>query len=222
MNKVSTIIFLVVNLSWIGCADRIGDLDLEQGATYYMKGDLEQAEEKLKTALDKELVNHTSSEAYTMLGNVFSEQGKQDSAIIYHKMAIELDSSYEDAWINLGKVYLLDSRFRMAQMCYNEALKLNPDNPELYAYLGSLYIAKREPHRAITYLAHAIELDPQLDVAHANYALAMAMVGDFESAREELHKAIAMGYQKGEVIEERIVTLEKAAPKQEESEGPTE
>lgn len=89
------------------------------------------------------------------------------------------------------------------------ANKLNPNDPELHASLGALYIFKGDARTAIMHLEKSINLDPKLEVAHSNYALALAMAGEFEKAEIELKKAVALGYKDGEVIKEKIDHLKQ-------------
>jgi Flp pilus assembly protein TadD len=104
----------------------------------------------------------------------------------------------------MGIDYRLTSRFDKAEECYLEAMSIDPEDPELYVSLGALYIYKGEAETAIEHLRHAIEIDPQIPAAHANFALALAMTGDFEAAETQLKTAVAMGYENGKVIRDRI------------------
>jgi tetratricopeptide (TPR) repeat protein len=72
----------------------------------------------------------------------------------------------------------------------------------------------RRPARAVQALRHAISLNSQLAVAHANLALALAQVGEFEQAESALKRAIALGYWNVPVIQERITNLKRLAGRQ--------
>jgi tetratricopeptide (TPR) repeat protein len=85
-----------------------------------------------------------------------------------------------EALVNLGIVYRLTSEFDLAEECYTKAKQINPKDPEVYASLGALYIFKGEANLAVENLERSIELDPQLAIAHSNYSLALAMVGDYD------------------------------------------
>jgi tetratricopeptide (TPR) repeat protein len=202
-------IVFVLNM---GCEDKSGDKYVELGSKYYLKEDYENAERTLKKAINKELVKHTKQEVYTILGNLYLDWDKYDSAILYHKKALQIDSTYGSALVNLGIVYRKLSEYDSAQACYEKAKKYDPENPELYTSLGALYIFRGEAELGIKNLEHAIRLDPDLEVAHANYALALAMVGDFEKADKELRQAITLGYKNGDIIKERINELRDVEP----------
>lgn len=186
-----------------------GDPNIELGADLYQDEEYDKALEELKKGIGKSFIKYSEAKLFTMIGNTFEELDEYDSSIVYHKKALTLDSSYVEAWVNLGIVYRQTSDYDEAEKCYLKAESLNPDYPELHASLGALYIYKDDAKKAIEHLERSIELDPQLEVAHSNYALALAMVGEFDKAEAELKKAVVMGYKNGAVIQERIDNLKE-------------
>lgn len=204
INKTIIIAILISS-----CTIDSGDKNVERGSNYFLKGNYKKAESELKKAVDKKLFHYSRKELYTILGNVYNELEMFDSSIVYHKKALQIDSNYVEALVNLGIVYRLTSDFKMAEECYTKAKKINPEDPELYSSLGALYIYKGEPELAIENLEKSIELDPQLVVAYSNYSLALAMIGEYDKAVKELKKAVAMGYKNGDIIKQRIEELKK-------------
>lgn len=200
---------IFVAILTVGCSSDSGDSDIDLGSSYYLKGDYEKAERKLKEAIGKEIIRHSRQEAFTILGNIYYELEKYDSAILYHKRALQIDSNYVDALVNLGIVYRITSDFDMVEECYTKAKRLNPRDPEVYGSLGTLYIYRGEPKLAIESLEKSIALDPQIAITYANYSLALAMTGNYDKAEFELRKAVTLGYKNGETIKERIEELKK-------------
>ena len=204
------IISLLIGVILVGCIEtNTGDSNVDAGSKYYLDGDYEKAEYELKAALDKKLFKYSRKEAFTILGNIYNELEEYDSSIVYHTKAIDLDSNYAEAWVNLGIVYRLISEFELAEACYLRANEINPEDPELHASIGALYIFKDKPYKAIEHLERSIQLDPQLDLAHSNYALALAMIGDFPKAEVELKTAVVLGYKNGVILKARIEELKK-------------
>ena len=204
------IISLLIEVTLLGCLDtNSGDSNVDAGSKYYLDGEYEKAEYELKVALDKKLFKYSRKETFTILGNIYNELEEYDSSIVYHTKAIELDSNYATAWVNLGIVYRLISEFELAEACYLRASEINPEDPELHASIGALYIFKDKPYKAIEHLERSIQIDPQLDLAHSNYALALAMIGEFRKADVELKKAVVLGYKNGETLKARIEELKK-------------
>ena len=114
---------------------------------------------------------------------------------------------------------------------YNKALELEPEYAELHVSLGALYIHQEEYDKAVAHLEKGVELDDSLAVAHSNLAFAYATVGRFDDADRELKEAIVRGYERPELIKERIDSFktisqeeaaqEEAAPSESEAD-PTE
>jgi len=200
---------IIIAILTVGCSNDSGDYDIDLGSSYYLKGDYDKAEKKLKEAIGKNLIRHSRQEAFTILGNIYYELEKYDSAVVYHKRALQIDSNYVDALVNLGIVYRITSDFDMAEECYTKAKRLNPKDAEVYASLGALYIYKGEPQSAIENLERSIALNPQTAITYANYSLALAMTGNYDKAEFELKKAVTRGYKNGETIKERIEELKK-------------
>ena len=188
---------------------KIGDRNVTKGSQLMLDGDYEEAEAELRSALYKEFRRYSKQEFYTILGNLYNEMEEWDSSIYYHQRAIELDSNYTDAWVNLGIVYRLTSEFEKAEACYMKAMAINPNDAELHGSLGSLNYHKGNIQKAINHLERCIELNYDLPVAHANYSLALASIGDYKRAEDELRIAISMGYKNGALVRERIEELKE-------------
>lgn len=204
--KQTTFLSLIITIV-VSCSTPNGDSNVELGADYYRNGEYSKAETELKTALTKELTEYSRKEVLTIIGNLYYDTDNYDSSEHYHKKALELDSNYVKAIVNLGVLYRLTSKFDLAERQYLRAMELDPNNPDLLSSIGALYIHTGKIELAIENLRKSIKMDPQLPLTHSNYSLALAMTGKFDSADLELKKAVMLGYQNGEIIKERINNL---------------
>jgi len=205
MRYILPILLLLVFAT--GCSSNEGDAAINQGRKYFQEGAYAKAEKELVKALDKELVEYSKKELFTILGNTYNELELYDRSIEYHKKALAIDPNYVEALVNIGIVYRLISEFDLAEESYLKAQEIDPNDPELYASLGALYVYKGEVQLALKSFERSIKLDPQLAIAHSNYSLALAMNGEFDKADIELNKAVSMGYKNGDIIKERIENL---------------
>ncbi|XP_062501105.1 Bardet-Biedl syndrome 4 protein-like [Corticium candelabrum] len=64
------------------------------------------------------------------------------------------------SFIHLGRVYLLQGEISMAQYLYRQAVGFNPENPDLMATLGLLYLETSQPQKAMNMLGNALTYDP--------------------------------------------------------------
>jgi Tfp pilus assembly protein PilF len=73
-------------------------------------------------------------------GLKFQEAGNFKKASKYYKKAVRADSSYAEAWSNLGYTYRKQGNFSKAVKAYKKAIKLSPDLAEAHEYLGEAYV----------------------------------------------------------------------------------
>lgn len=212
--KLITIILCIVCLvSFTGCAGALlssmnGDSDFTSGINAYEGGRYEEALEYLKEAERKGLKEYEYGDLYAVFGHCYVEIQNMDKAFEYYNKALDEDPDSVEYLTNIAVAYRKNGDFNKAKELYSKALEIDPDYPELNVSLGAIYVWENDPETAIYYLDRAIELDPSLSVAYANASVAYAMAGDFETAREYLGQAIVLGYDKADLLEERIDELE--------------
>lgn len=72
------------------------------------------------------------------VANLSLLRGDADRAIRRFEMIVEFDSSFADAWMNLGVAYALSDRFDEAQQAWERVLTYVPDHAEAKANLAQL------------------------------------------------------------------------------------
>ena len=91
---------------------------------------------------------------------------------------------FPQAYINRGDVLLRLNRSEEAQTVYEQALSVDPSNPDLYYNLGVVHIERGRPQQALAHFDRALELDPDHVQALMNSAILMQ-----ESGRADLRPA---------------------------------
>jgi tetratricopeptide (TPR) repeat protein len=76
--------------------------------------------------------------------------------------------------------------------CYAKALKIQPNFPEVYANVGSLYAQQQQWQPASAYYQKAIELKPNFAGAYRNLAKVLTQLGQPEKANYAWYQAIAI------------------------------
>ena len=69
--------------------------------------------------------------------------------------------------------------------CYNNALQLEPNDPDTHYNLGVAFKEQGDLTTAIGYYKKALELNPYYAEAHLNSALAMLLGGDYKNGWEK-------------------------------------
>jgi TolB-like protein/DNA-binding winged helix-turn-helix (wHTH) protein/lipoprotein NlpI len=149
-------------------------------------------------------VNAEAFDAY-MEGRFFLDRdsaGDLNRAVSHYEQAIQLDSSYAQAWVGLsralfrqadrGSVPLEEGR-RRARKAAEQALGLDPNLAEAHAAIGQfMRLADWDWTEANASLQRALELDPG-NSAVLNLAAGLALsLGRFEEAVELDRRAIAL------------------------------
>ena len=174
----------------------------------YKNGAYQKAIKKYEQAIAKgKLEEDKKWLAYHNMGSAYQELDEDLKAIECFEQANNIQDNHEETYTNMGISYRKLDQIDKAEECYNKALTLNSKYPEAFISLGTLSIFKNQPEQAIEYYQQAIEISPSSSQAHGNIALAYAMMGDFETADQELKHAIALGYENAKTIQSRINEL---------------
>jgi Flp pilus assembly protein TadD len=134
------------------------------------------------------------------LGLASRRVGKDVEAEQHWAAAIESDSQYVPAIVNLGVLESDREKFDDARALYQRAARAHPTHPRPQYNLGSLALNQDQPETAIAYLKKAVRFASGHEKAKAlnNLGLAYKRTGQAEEAREALGEAILVkpGYVK--------------------------
>jgi tetratricopeptide (TPR) repeat protein len=141
--------------------------------------------------------------SYNNLGNLDLKQGRYADAAADYEKALELNKSDYQVWSNLAVAYsqtpgqqsrAKDGFLQAAKMC-REALKANPNDPELLSDLA-MFIASEgdERQEPLVLIEKALALGPQDTYVQFNAAETYESLGYRKEALDWLGKLIASGY----------------------------
>jgi tetratricopeptide (TPR) repeat protein len=119
---------------------------------------------------------------------------KQNEAIIDFTKAINLDKSYQTAYISRGSAYVDLKQYDKAISDYSIAIKLSSNDPRPYGYRGRAYYEINNTKKSIADFNKAISLDKNFGYAYLNRALVKyTKMNDFNGGCEDLKKASDLG-----------------------------
>jgi cytochrome c-type biogenesis protein CcmH/NrfG len=110
----------------------------------------------------------------------------------------EQDPKNAQPRVDLGNMYFDAEQYTDAIRWYEEALAINPRDPNVSTDLGVAYYYTNQPARAVTQFEHSLEVDP----AHTKTMLNMGIVKAF--GQQDLAGAVEAW--------ERVVTLAPDSP----------
>jgi tetratricopeptide (TPR) repeat protein len=128
-----------------------------------------------------------------LLGKVAGEQNKTYKAIDYYKKALELNPDYLPIHINLGNAYLELDLLGIAKESFENALKLNSNDPAALYGLGQVMYAQRNYKDAAVYFEKVLSLVPDANRVHYSLALAFRGLKEVEKAKFHLSKQGTVG-----------------------------
>lgn len=185
-------------------------------------------ETELEVAMHRVIIEDSPNAkyAYYELGNIFYDRSRNDtvqpdrdsltgtnalldSSLVYMGLAAELDSSFAEPLVNMGRIWddlsagrspQARTAMKKATDLYKRALEINPADEKARCNLGSLYFEKRQHAKAISQYRIALEHNPKSALAHYHLAIMFAESKMYEEALVEW-KAAAKSDKKGEIGE---------------------
>ena len=122
-----------------------------------LRGDQTEAERAGRAAIRLHPLN---GNAYGVLGNVFANAGKFDSAARYYELALQRVPYSPEAWTSLGSMALLRRDYEKARYYYEGALKIRPTHVEAMFYLGLADYYEGKTAEAHARWQQVLKLDP--------------------------------------------------------------
>ena len=125
-------------------------------------------------------------------GIAYIKRNKLEQAIASFSKAIELNSSYANAYCNRGVVYYYKGEYERAIIDYNEAIELNSHHVIAYNNRGVAYGNKGEQEKAIGDFTRAIKTKPDYADAYNNRGNVYGSKSEYDRAIADYTKAIEL------------------------------
>lgn len=120
------------------------------------------------------------------LSEIYCKQSRLDIAEQHATEAVQRCPTHADTHYRLGYIYTHQAEFDKALAAFNKTLTLKPDFAEVYEWLGLIALMQHKPQNAIVHYKTAIQKKPFVQSAYYNLAKAYRVIGDMESAKEQL------------------------------------
>lgn len=179
---------------------------VNEGLRLLAAGKLDQAEEKLKLAVD---LNPEGKEGQLGFAAVHHARKDYDQAIEHYRKALEIDPDYKLALLRLGQVYQLQAdQFvtsgdsvkvaratdvaGQAVTVYQDYLEENPDDLDVQIQLAGLYATLGEMEKASPVIEEIMESETVGADVLTDFGFRLANAGQDELAEEVLGKAVVL------------------------------
>ena len=126
--------------------------------------------------------------AHRRMAAVFDRLGRFQQSEDHYKKALKLGPKEARTWNDEGYSYYLQGRWAESEKSLRKALKLAPEDARIRTNLGLTLAAMGRSEEALTLLSRS-----EGDAAgHANLGYLLAATGQYEPARQEYRKALAL------------------------------
>lgn len=112
---------------------------------------------------------YRQNEVYQILAQTYIEEGDTANYITTMREGLKLFPKEPYYSVNLINTYIVQNKYDEARTFLTQAIKLNPENPQLYDVMGKLYEESNE-EEAIKWFSKALEVDP-------NYVESLCNIG---------------------------------------------
>jgi tetratricopeptide (TPR) repeat protein len=133
-----------------------------------------------------------SSWGWYALGYSLGAQQKVGESMKALARSLELDVKNAEAHKMMGRTLIVIGRFDMAQLEFEEAIRLKPDSAELHYNLGKLFSMQDNWEPARKAFEEAVQLDPSNVQAVDGLGFALEALGDDDGAVARYQKAVAL------------------------------
>ncbi len=168
---------------------------LDFGRVFETQGNFDRAIQEYQDALTvAETAGHREFKAvdralaHRRMAAALDRLGRFPQAEDHYKKALKLSPKDPKIWNDAGYSYYLQGRWAEAERALRTALKLAPDDARIRTNLGLTLAAAGRTQEALPLLSRS-EGDA---IGHANLGYLLAATGQFDLARQEYQKALAM------------------------------
>jgi tetratricopeptide (TPR) repeat protein len=134
-------------------------------------------------------INPDSAEADVLAGEAYDELKNDGGALQEFQAAVKADPKLPNVHFGYGYLFWKGQKLRQAEEQFRAELANDPDHSMSLAYLGDTEIKLNHPDQALPYLEHAIQIQPNLALAHLDLGIVYQGQGRKEDALRELQTA---------------------------------
>lgn len=121
--------------------------------------------------------------------------GAARQALPHYRRALELNPSFDQAAIGLGRAAYQAEENPEAVKAFQLALQLNPADFLARLALARVYWRLNQPEAAANEQLKVLQSHPQFAQAHADYGVTLVRLRRFDEALASIQKGIELGYQ---------------------------
>jgi tetratricopeptide (TPR) repeat protein len=157
----------------------------------------ERSKDAMKDIEEYILMYPTQPEYYYLRAVLNLQKEKYTKAIEDFDLSLQLkmpEKYLYKVYLNRGMAHFNNQDLELAELDFDEALKLDPKNAAAYHGRGMVNYAQAEYENAITEFQKAIRVEDDNPITYFNLAMTYFRLGDKENACYNFNKSCALGH----------------------------
>lgn len=152
-----------------------------------------------------------NADLYSQLGYIYSHMGQAELSKQAYETALRLDPYNTTALNNYGYALSKEGKYAEALPYFEKCFEADPEFAYPYDNAGLCYLHLGNHEDAIDYINHSLGMDPENSYAYKNRAKYYLEINDTAAAKQDLEKALTLGYrqQYGNEVDEILNELNK-------------
>jgi tetratricopeptide (TPR) repeat protein len=130
--------------------------------------------------------------ALSALALGYDEIGDIPAAIEHYKKALAITPKEPQLFYNVGRLYLLQQNWPLAEQWLRDALAIDPKHVDAQINLGKVYVGMGRHDDALKTYRRAIDIAPDNAVAHYDLAVELAEHGNVKEALPHFAEAVRL------------------------------
>ena len=130
------------------------------------------------------------AEIHFNLGQAFVDKNKPEKALTHFQNAVQMDSTYWQAWFNLGSIEGMRGNLDAAKNIFLKVTVSEPNRPEVWVNLAHAQRGLEQNESAIFSYEQALRINPYLPKIYLELLQLCTQLGQTEKAEKVLNKAI--------------------------------
>lgn len=127
-----------------------------------------------------------------LTGMIYQGLNDLDNALKSFQFVLQKQPQRATSLVNLGMVLLTQGLYDKAEIVLNQAKAQDARNPDIWAYLGTVYTKLKQYEEAFRHFKEAISLNQNHFEAHINLGIALAKIKRFDEALDAYAHARAI------------------------------
>lgn len=141
------------------------------------------------TAPATESSNDSAQSAIIEIGDMVALSGRYETAIKIYAKAPKITAEIRN---KMGMSYEMMFNAQEAIRCYEESLKLNPNDPRVMNNLATLYVSKKDYGTADRYFEKALGIDPHFAAIYRNLGTSLIAQHRYAEGQKAYERALAL------------------------------